>query len=293
MMIRSYRTSLGLLLIVSLLIVGCVAHTLREAQDSFNNGAEIELRAMDRSWLSDNPDASPADALAALNSYRLANSEATKLINKDSKSLKEDKLLGATYVLKAMALWRISDLEGNQVEGDEKPRATAPDKKPTNTRQELLALLSQIEELQNNKEITLGTRDRVLYKALYGFYDHDGGRAESDYKKARQWFQSANKRLKESLSDVPPQHPIRVYVGSARLRTMAAWNQALFVARMNSASSPELLKEDQNEVNKIAKEVVCELRPFWEYNDGVKKLLKQLLATIGQTPAIDTCDTRP
>lgn len=287
-MTRSYRFSLVLFLIALWLLIGCATHTLREAQDSFNKGAEIELRAMDRSWLSDNPDASPADALAALNSYRLAKSVATKLIDENSKSLKEDSLLGATYVLKAMALWRISDLEGNQPAADEKRGATGPDKKLVNTRQELLAVLSQMEQLQSSKEITLGTRDRVLFRALYGFYDHDGGHAESDYTKARGWFQSANKRLKESLSDVPPQHPVRVYVGSARLRTLAAWNQALYAGK-KSVSDQDLLKKDQQAINEIAIEAVCELRPFWEYNDDVKKSLVQLLSTIGQPSAIQRC----
>ena len=211
------------LLILLSFLVGCAAHTLREVQDSFNKGAEIELRAMDHSWLSDNPDASPAEALAAVNSYRLANAMATKLIDKESKNLKEDNLLGATYVLRAMSLWRISDLEGNQTMANEKKAGEGADEKPANTRQQLLTVLGQIEQLQSSKEITLGTRDRVLYKALYGFYDHDGGRHEQDYKIAREWFQSANKRLKESLNDVPARHPIRVYVGSARLRTLAAW----------------------------------------------------------------------
>jgi hypothetical protein len=222
--------------------------------------------------------------LAALNSYRLANAEAAKLIESSSKSLKEDNLLGATYVLRAMALWRISDLEAVQPAESESPGATrgaaAPGQKPVNTRQELLGLLNRIEQLQSNQEITLGTRDRVLFKALYGFYDHDGGRAESDYMKARVWFQSANKRLKESLAGVSPQHPIRVYIGSARLRTLAAWNQALYGGR-KSVADPEVPKHDQRVINETAKEVFCELRPFWETGLEVKKSLAQLLASIG------------
>jgi len=283
-MTRYSRFLLFLLLVLLCLAFGCAALTLREAQDSFNKAAEIELRALDRSWRSDNPDASPGDALAALNSYRLANAAATKLIEAHSASLKEDNLLGAAYVLKAMALWRISDLEAVQPSEDEKPGAdqgtAGPDKKPSNTRQELLALLNRIEQILSNQGITLGTRDRVIFKALYGFYDHDGGRAESDYMKARVWFQSANKRLKESLSGVAPQHPIRVYIGSARLRTLAAWNQALYVGK-KSVADPEVPGKDQRVINETAKEVFCELRPFWETNVEVKRSLTQLLASIG------------
>ena len=288
---RSYRFLVVLLLIVLWLLVGCAAYTLREAQDSFNKGAEIELLAMDRWWLSEKIDASPVDALAALNSYRLANSVVTKLIDEKSKSLKEDNLLGATYVLKTMALWRISDFEENQVEAYEKPGATAPVRKPTNTRQELLAVLSQIEQLQSKKEITLGTRDRVLYKALYGFYDHNGGLNQSDYTRAREWFQSANKRLKESLSDVPPQHAIRVYIGSARLRTLAAWNKARksYSVAKEPPSNEDLVMKDNEEIKRIAKEVACELRPFWAKKEEVRVFVGQLLLAIGHPDTMDNC----
>jgi hypothetical protein len=280
------------------LFVGCAAVTLREAQDHFNKGAEIELRAMDRSLLSDNPDASPGDAIAALNEYRLANSTATKLIDEESRKLKQDKLLGATYILKAMALWRISDLEGDTLAEGESPKATQPIDTVDNPRQELLAVLSDIEKRrQGEDKLTLGTRDRVLHKALYGFYDHDGGRAANDYTQAKEWFKSANDRLKDALADdVPLQHPIRVYVGSAQLRTLAAWNQALYRARKNCdcSSDPkppccDQLVQDQQTINTETKNVVCELRPFWERNEEVKKSLTQLVSTIGFLSAFRQC----
>ncbi|MGE5840359.1 MAG: hypothetical protein ACM34H_10520 [Deltaproteobacteria bacterium] len=281
-MTRPFRFPLILLLILLWLASGCTAYTLREAQDSFNKAAEIELRALDRSLRTDNPEASPSDAMAALNSYRLADSAVTKLITTDSRTLKEDNLLGAAYVLKAMALWRISDLEAVQPSEVERPGDTQPvaGGKPFGTRQELLALLGTIEQLRANHEIMLGTRDLVLFRALYGFYDHDGGRAESDFAKARVWFQSADRRLKESLAGVPPQHPVQVYVGSARLRTLAAWNQALYVGKRSSAD-PQVVRQDQRTINETAREVYCGLRSFWETNADVKKSLAQLLAAIG------------
>ena len=69
--LRSILSSF-LLLFILWFTVGCPAVQLRDAQDNFNKGAEIELKALDRSLLSDNPDANPGDALAALNEYRLA-----------------------------------------------------------------------------------------------------------------------------------------------------------------------------------------------------------------------------
>ena len=284
-----HRLRLVLVLIIVWIAVACAAVTLREAQDHFNKGAEMELRAMDRSFLSDKPDANPGDAFAALNEYRLAYLVATRLIDEESMQLKQDKLLGATYVLKAMSLWRISDL-GSEIPADvESPSATHPAEGVANPRQELLTVLTEIEQLQGNEEILLGTRDKVLHRALYGFYDHDGGRAENDYAKARVWFNSAYKRLGESLaSDVPERHPIRVYVGSAQLRTMAAWNLAIYIERKNckcdSEPKPpccELIDDDQNEIKKKTKETICGLQPFWDGKEEVKNSLDQLSANIG------------
>ena len=294
MTIRHYRLRSILLVCILWLTIGCAAKTLRDAQDHFNKGAEVESRAMDHSLLSDNPVANPGDAFSALNEYRLANSEAEALIDENSKTLQEDKLLGATYMLKAMALWRISDLEGNPLEKDEVSGAEKPSEGITNSRQELLALLSTITELQRKQEITLGTRDQVLHKALYGFYDHDGGRAENDYSKAREWFKSAYKRLDEAVSDdvVPLRHPIRVYVGSAQLRTLAAWNLALYGLRKECVSNRNIptcdyLNKDQIFINDATENVVCKLRPFYENNEDVRKQLIQLLSPIGLPSVIN------
>jgi hypothetical protein len=294
MTIRHYRLRSILLVLILWLTVGCAARTLRDAQEHFNKGAEVELRAMDRSLLSDNPVANPGDAFSALNEYRLANSEAGALIDEDWNNLKEDKLLGATYMLKAMALWRISDLEGNTLEKGEALGAEKPSEGITNSRQELLALLGTITELQRRQEITLGTRDQVLHKALYGFYDHDGGRAENDYSKAREWFKSAHRRLEEAVSDdvVPLRHPIRVYIGSAQLRTLAAWHLALYELDKECTSNGNMptcdyLTKDQILINDETEHVVCKLRPFYENNEEVRNRLIQLLSPIGLPSVIN------
>ena len=151
--------SLFLLLFIWCFTVGCSAVQLRDAQDNFNKGAEIELQALDRSLLSDNPDANPGDAFAALNEYRLAHTLAEKLIEEKSNELRQDNLLGATYILNAMALWRISDLEGDSPKKGEEPGATGDEKKEqgnqvTSTRQKLLAVLNQIKTAESEKQIT-------------------------------------------------------------------------------------------------------------------------------------------
>ena len=305
--LRSILSSF-LLLFILWFTVGCPAVQLRDAQDNFNKGAEIELKALDRSLLSDNPDANPGDALAALNEYRLAHTLAEQLIEKKSNELRQDNLLGATYILNALALWRISDLEGNSPVEGEKAGATGADKKENEnpvatTRQQLLAVLNQIQIAQDENRITLGTRDKVLHKALYGYYDHDGGRAEINYAKARKWFESAINRLKKSLDgDVAPQHPIRVYVGSAQLRTLAAWELSRYIAIENNtkeskkkdcqsnstsndcidiAKKREAIINDEKTIIEETKTVICGLKPFSEKNSAVEKSLTKLLAPIG------------
>lgn len=292
---RYHRLQPIIVVLILWFTVGCSAVSLRQAQDHFNTGTEIELRGMDRSLLSDNPYAPPGDSLAALNEYRLANSAATKLINEKSKELRQDELLGATYVLRAMALWRISDLEGDTLANNESPNATQPAEGVVNPRQELLAVLAKITDLEKEQQIMLGTRDRVLHKALYGFYDHDGGCAADDYTEARQWFKSADERLQDALAgEVPQRHPVRVYVGSAQLRTLAAWNLALYVARKNcrlnqNLPSCSLLDEDQGAINAETKNVICGLRPFWDGKKEVKDNLTKLLFAIGLPSVFREC----
>ena len=142
-MTRRFRCLCWMALVgVLWLVFGCATSTLREAQDHFNKGADIELRAMDRSLLSDMPDANPGDTFSALNEYRLAYAVATRLTAEKPSALKQDKLLGATYILKAMALWRIAALEGTKLTDGELPKATQPTGKVAIPRQDLLDVLN-------------------------------------------------------------------------------------------------------------------------------------------------------
>lgn len=284
-----------ILLLVAWTMCGCAAVTLRDAQDHFNKASSIELRAMDASLLRDNPEASPAEIVSVLNEYRLCNQTVTELIDQKSASLKKDNLLGAAYVLKAMSLWRISDLQGDQPEAAEKPstQPAAAGGSAANTRQELLTLLNQMKDLQNKKELSLATRDRVLYKALYGFYDHDGGRMEKDYAKAVVWFRSAGHQMGGSVAEAPAMHPVRIYIGAAQLRTLAAWNLVLNNERIKCERSSDppacrpAVKKDQDEILENAKNVYCNLKPFWDGNDGqqVKSLLNKLTLAVGASPS--------
>jgi hypothetical protein len=309
-MIRFVSARNLLLILVAIALSGCAAASLREAQDQFNTGAEIEARALNASLLSDNVDAGPAASIAALNEYRLAYTTATKAIAENSAELRQDKLLGATYVLKAMALWRISDLQGDPLQEAEKPYtevlgvpfAGNDDSSPAsidNARQQLLTVLNEIQNLHGQGNIYLGTRDKVLLRALYGFYDHDGGRAASNYVDAKPWLESAIKQLDIAVSkDVPAQHPVRVYVGSAQLRTLAVWNVFIrteFQACKSDESRDnpnckKTQKERQEKINRQTKTIVCDLEPFWVNNATIKKQLDALTATTGLLSAGDNCN---
>jgi hypothetical protein len=81
-------------------------------------------------------------------------------------------------------------------------------------------------------------------------------------------------------------------VGSAQLRTLAAWNLALYDLRKDCSSNPtrpscDLLNSDQKLINDETREVICKLRPFYKNNIEVKNQLIQLLSPIGLPSVIN------
>ena len=305
--VKSFNSGLrqAVRVVVLCLLMGCGAQDLRQAQDHFNRGANMELKALDQTLQVDSLDATPVDAVAALNEYRLAEQTARKLIAEKADSLRRDRLLGTTYILQAMALWRISDLEGDTIVTGEAPSdasrsGTDSESGDTeeNSRQALLALLGEIETRKD--KLSLGTRDRVLHKALYGFYDHDGGRSADDYFLASKWFRSAIKRLDESVSgDVPERHPVRFYVGSAQLRTLAAWSQRNIEtqgshycrdhAEMEPHACADKIAGDSDEINAATSRVTCGLKTFWSGKNEIRSQLDKFLQAIGLPSAINNC----
>ncbi|MCG8344862.1 MAG: hypothetical protein MI685_06840 [Chlorobiales bacterium] len=284
--------------VVLFLLVGmlsaCAARELRKGQDYFNEAATIENRALLTS-VGDNPEASPVDAIAALNKYRLAEASLLKQLEEDARELKADKLYGSTYVLLAMAQWRISDLEGNALSEKEKPslsKKSAEELQPTENnakrRQTLLATINTISA--NKKNWTLGTRDRVISHALYGFYDHDGGRMAKDYERAREWFTSALDRFDEAIetNNVPPNHPVRVYIAMAKLRTLASW----LLASYSSGLTDQGNMKDVNAINDRVKKTVCSIQSFYEAQTEYSKQLKSRINTLLVPIGLDIPDER-
>jgi hypothetical protein len=81
-------------------------------------------------------------------------------------------------------------------------------------------------------------------------------------------------------------------VGAAQLRTLAAWNLALYDLRKDCSSNPtrpscDLLNSDQKLINDETREVICKLRPFYKNNIEVKNQLIQLLSSIGLPSVIN------
>ena len=216
-----------------------------------------------------------------MSKYRTAESKLKKQLENEEAQLKEDKLYGTTYILLAMTQWRISDLEGNKLADNENPSKVNGIPVDKSRRQTLLATINIINE--NKEKWTLGTRDRVLSHALYGFYDHDGGRMAADYEKAGKWFKSALERYDEAINknDVPFNHSIRVYIAMAKLRTLAAWT---FAADANGQD------DDQQVINEAAKSTICAIQHFYNTQNGLKSKLELLLAEIAEDmPSRDYC----
>ena len=279
-------------LLAMALISGCIVTQVRKGQDYFSQAAAIENKAIFSSLALDSPDAGPSDAMAALTCYRLAEASLESELAKEAESLKQSGLYGTTYVLLAMTQWRIAALEGNRLTTGERPSGIKMTSKKRTRRQMLLERINTIN--QHKHEWTLGTRDKVLSHALYGFYDHDGGQMAPEYDRAKKWFKSALNRFDEAVknNDVPPNHSIRVYIAMAKLRTLASW---LF-ASQSSGLTPEGDIKDVREINTHAKTTICSIEPFYRsesrLSNRIETKLDYLLATIGLSmPTKSSCQS--
>ena len=101
------------LLFSLLLAAGCATHRLRQAQDLFSRAASVENRSRDTATLAEEPDLGMVDHSAALNDYRMALGLINESLDRARRDLIQDDLLGTAYVLKALCLWRIADLESD------------------------------------------------------------------------------------------------------------------------------------------------------------------------------------
>lgn len=197
------KTVLSIALV--LVVTGCGAHRLHQAQDIYNQAARIEAQV---SFEDTQAAGDPLTGdVQALQGYRSALALTNEALDKYDGSLKKDQLYGTALMLKALCQWRVSAL-------DRQADANA-----------VKALVAQIEGRVQSEHVVLGTRDQVLLKALPGLHEHEMGLRQHDRRKAARLFQSALETMEMALDQVnPPQdHPIRAYIRLSQMRALRAW----------------------------------------------------------------------
>ncbi len=192
-------------------------------------------------------------------------------------------------MIKAMSLWRISDLNGTppailESPSDESLRENSVVSSPE--RKELMALIPAImQELSDPQQpITLGTRDLVMLKALPGLLDHDRGRLANSLDRADAFFASAYKILGEAAGAAPPDHPVHIYLVMAQLQTLNAWTFAIDrFGRMEGMSPVARVKLLTEKIDPRVTRSLCSIKPFWQDNGEMRKQLTQFLLFTGDS----------
>lgn len=236
-------------------VVGCGAHQLHRAQDSFNQAARIEARVSFET-LSD--DADPLEGTPqALGNYRLALALTNDALEKYDSSLKKDQLYGTALMLKALCQWRIAALER---ESDA---------------EEIRRIVAGIENLVENQGIKLGTRDRVLLKALPGLHEHELGRLQNDPQKAERLFKSALSTLELALEQVNPprDHPVQAYIRLSQMRILRAWRWTAYPHRPRDSDELTRWNEAWNRSYETYRKAVA---PLMEANRGLRERVKEM-----------------
>jgi len=104
----SVRLISTLILLTLVIIAGCAAHTLRDAQDAFKEGAQTEWNMeYDTAYVSE------IDILAQYQetprtNYQSAYDILDELLTNKKSDLKKDNLLGTAQVLKATCIWKLN-----------------------------------------------------------------------------------------------------------------------------------------------------------------------------------------
>jgi hypothetical protein len=149
---RSWTRRLGAWLLLALLVVttGCAASKLREAQDAFNQGAQLENSAR---YVGGVPAIDPRipgsapegfGALTATAYYRRAVEALDAIGPRERRELERDRLWGGALTLQALANWRLGKWDA--------------------------ALQAALEA---RGHVETGTRDHLLVIAMPGLIKHD------------------------------------------------------------------------------------------------------------------------
>jgi len=237
------------------LTLGCGAHRLKQAQDSYNQAARIEARA------SLEEEASTGDPLQgdaqALRNYRVALALTDEALDRYAGGLRKDRLYGTALMLKALCEWRIAALD----------RDADPD--------QVQAVVAEIEHRVRTEGIVLGTRDRVLLKALPGLREHALGLHQREPEKAGALFESALDTFERALKEgnPPADHPVRAYIRLAQMRTVRAWRCADLPNRPREAAARTQWYRAWKDRYETYKKRIA---PLMEANPGLKARVREM-----------------
>ena len=281
------------------LIAGCeTARHIRIAQNHFNQAAQVENQLLAKSLAAYQAGADASSTASALSDYKMALSLADKAIMENRAKLRQEKLLGTAYMIKAMSLWRISDLNGTppailESPSDESLKENSVFSSPE--RKELMVLIPEImRELSDPEQpITLGTRDHVMLIALPGLLDHDRGRLANSLDRADAFFTSAYKILEEAAGAAPPDHPVHIYIVMAQLQTLNAWTSAIDrFGRMEGMSPVARVNLLSETIDPRVTRSLCSIKPLWKDNGEMRKQLTQFLLFTGDSweEAVKECE---
>lgn len=245
---------------LALLLAGCPsARHIRAAQDAFNDAArsENDLRAAAFTG------SEPVEASAAAADYREAVALVDAELTEHAADLATEQLLGNALMLKALSLWRLTDLEESEAD-----------------RAALDQTLIQLDRLATDQPTAFGTRDRVLIRALPGLRDHDHGLRAGTLDQASGYFTSAYVVLDRALTDdpPPPNHPVRVYVRLAQLAALRAYVAAVF--RFAPADTPAR-QARLDAIFTCAQYSAAQLKPVARADQELTQTVQQMNTALG------------
>ncbi len=280
-------------LIVTLLVVSvtaCTARYLRQAQDEFNRGAQMENAAFVRGYDIDVSDLTEDPAAA----YRISLSLVNRELDKNESALRQDKLYGTALMLKAMCLWRLTgDLSSHRTRleraikafedaSSEEDRTRAEEalslaQQEWDTAEgELTAVIKVINIESKAGQIVLGERDRAMLNALPGLRDHDLALQARTYEDAERFFKSALNVMGATTKDqnlVSPGSQMAIYLRLAMLSTCRAWHYAAFSFNVGDLN---LAKEKAADPRKRAEKLFKELESLAKGNKRLDKAIKRM-----------------
>jgi len=267
------------LCLMALVLSGCSAATLRDAQQHFSAGASAENSQTIESLRRYELGITELAGQQAETEYRLACEGADELIRTREKELHDTGLLGTARMLRVYANWRILALQGSEPDGGSGDGGCALDYAGVST--ESRRIVQDFEA----KAITLGARDEAMARAIPGFLDLERARTmarDGDWASANDRFCSAIRIQEEAARNAPSDHSVRPYLNLAQIQGIGSWSSA--ARRL----SPERTLRNQRRVVilEFAGPAICDLQAYTDEHEptgdgSVAQLLRAQLVKYG------------